>query len=375
MSDFLIIGGGVIGLLTARELANAGASVTLVEAGECCREASWAGGGIVSPLYPWRYSAPVTALASYAQQAYPALVAGLLSETGIDPQLERTGLLMFGAEDESEALQWSFNTGHKMERVSRDFIYSREPALAEGFGNALWMPEIANVRNPRLGQALLRSLKGHSQVCISEHTQVTGFDIDLDSHVGAKKIVSVQAQKGGVVKRLAASQVILTAGAWSGGLLTALGLQLALEPVKGQMLLFRPVKRLINSILLKDGRYLIPRRDNHLLVGSTLEYEGFDKSITQEASISLIESAVCMLPALRKLDPIMQWAGLRPAAPDGLPYIGQVADFDNLHINAGHYRNGLVLAPASAMLLADLLLGRRLAIDPEPYLPRLSKIA
>src|SRR5690606_39288778 len=122
MNDFLVIGGGVIGLLTARELAHAGASVTIVEQGLCCKEASWAGGGIVSPLYPWRYSAPVTALASAAQRAYPALCASLLDETGIDAELEQTGLLMLDAADEKEAFAWARDRSeeHTSELQSRE---------------------------------------------------------------------------------------------------------------------------------------------------------------------------------------------------------------------------------------------------------------
>lgn len=378
MSEFLIIGGGVIGLLVARNLAAAGAQVTLVEKGRCCRESSWAGGGIVSPLYPWRYSVAVTALASQAQQAYPQLVAQLLEETGIDPELECTGLLMLDAKDEGDALQWARANGKALHAVAPSFIYGREAALAPGFRTGLWMPAIANIRNPRLGQALHSSLQSNPRVQIREHTRVLSLHNSTCTSTsggrGARSVTHVEVMCEGVVERLCAEQVVITAGAWSGGLLETLDVTLPVVPVKGQMLLFRPAQRLLNTIVLTDGRYLIPRRDNHLLIGSTLEHTAFDKSTTEEALHSLRRSAEALLPALAACSVERQWAGLRPGAPDGVPFIGRVPGFENVYVNAGQYRNGLVLAPASAQLLADLVLGRRPCVDPRPYDPVLRSV-
>ncbi len=369
MSEFVIIGGGVIGLLVARELAAAGAEVTLVEQGGCCRESSWAGGGIVSPLYPWRYSPAVTALASHAQQAYPQLVMQLLDETGIDPEFERTGLLMLDARDEQEALQWAATNGKALHAVGPSFIYDREAGLAPGFGRGLWMPDIANIRNPRLGQALLSSLRRNPLTRIREHTRVLSLHASTTSTSGGQRVSHVEVLCEGMVEQICAEQVIITAGAWSGGLLETLDVSLPVVPVKGQMLLFRPPRRLIDTIVLTDGRYLIPRRDNYLLMGSTLEHTAFDKSTTDEALQSLRRSAEALLPALAECRVERQWAGLRPGAPDGVPFIGRVPGIDNVYVNAGQYRNGLVLAPASAQLLADIVLGRSPSVDPGPYDP------
>jgi glycine oxidase len=363
MSDFLIIGGGAIGLLQARELALAGASVTLVERGRCGQEASWAGGGIVSPLYPWRYSQPVTALARWAQDFYPRLAITLREETGIDPELVQTGLLMLDAGEEAEALRWAEGAGRPMEPVTPAFIYGREPQLAEGFNHGLWMADIANIRNPRLIKALVQSLHRMPGVQIREECEVIGF------RTRGSRVTGVAVSVEGKSLQLPSDQVVVTAGAWSGRLLRECGLALQVHPVKGQMLLYFSSRSLIQSMVLHAGRYLIPRKDGHILVGSTLEQTGFDKNISATARDSLQTCAAAILPELGRMEPLRQWAGLRPGTEEGIPYIGQLPGYENLHVNAGHFRNGLVLAPASAHLLADLLLDREPIIDPAPYHP------
>lgn len=363
MTDFLIAGGGVMGLLLARELAQTGATVTVIERGEFFAEASWAGGGIISPLYPWRYSAAVSALANQARDLYQSLAADLASTTGIDPELRQTGLLMLAPGDEQEALEWAGKYRRPMELVSSDFIYSREPALAPGFERGLWMDDICNIRNPRLGRALQVSLKNDPKVTLMDNTELRQVVLD------AGGVVEFDCISGSERKRVRAENYIITTGAWAGDLMARLGVKLPVTPVKGQMLLYKPPVRTISRIVLRNGRYLIPREDGHILAGSTLENTGFDKRISHEARESLHESAKEILPALTKLEPVGQWAGLRPCAPDGIPLIGKFPQLSNLYINAGHFRNGLVLAPASCRLLADILLGRSPSVDPNPYRP------
>ena len=368
MSDFLICGGGVSGMLVARGLSHHGARVQLIERGTCGQEASWAGGGIVSPLYPWRYSDPVTALANRAQDAYPELAQALATETGIDPELSVCGLLMLDAADHEEALQWAHRHDRPMQTWQPAQIQVREPELAEGSERALYMPAVANIRNPRLVKALAASLRLQPRVDVCEQSEILRIETRGD------RMTAVWVRQQYEEVRLQADVFVLAAGAWTGQLLAQLGLALPVTPVKGQMLLYKAEEALLRGVVLSQGRYLIPRRDHHILVGSTLEHADFDKSITEHACDSLRASAERMLPALSALPVVQQWAGLRPAAPDGIPFIGRLPGFSNAFVNAGHYRNGLVLAPASADLLVELLANAPTGLDPRPYDPVLRGI-
>lgn len=354
----LIVGGGAIGLLTALELAEQ-ERVVLIERQRVGRESSWAGGGIVSPLYPWRYSDAVTALAHWSQDFYPPLGQALLRQTGIDPEVHRTGLYWLDLDDEAQALAWAAGRKRPISRVSIDLVKAAVPPLAAGYSTAIHMADVANVRNPRLTRALREALLQLPNVTLREDCAVDGFIQE------GGRVVGVRTSQGEV----RADRVVLCAGAWSGELLATLGLDLPVEPVKGQMILFKCAEDFLPSMVLAKGRYAIPRRDGHILVGSTLEHEGFDKTPTEAALESLRVSAIEMLPALAEAEVVGHWAGLRPGSPDGIPFIGPVPGFDGLWLNCGHYRNGLVLAPASCRLLTDLMLGREPIVDPAPYAP------
>jgi len=355
----VIVGAGAIGLLTALNLAPHVGSITILDRNEAGRESSWAGGGIVSPLYPWRYTAAVTALAHWSQDFYPQLGDELFSRTGIDPEVHITGLYWLDLDDETEALNWAQRLKRPLSKVAVEHVYQQVPVLGEGYQSAVYMADVANVRNPRLVKSLKAALQALPNVEIREHCAVSGFVRE------AGRVVGVSTEGGDI----SADRVVLTAGAWSGELLKTLGIELPVEPVKGQMILFKCAEDFLPSMVLAKGRYAIPRRDGHILVGSTLEYEGFDKTPTDVALQSLKASAIELLPALADAEVVGHWAGLRPGSPEGIPFIGPVEGHEGLWLNCGHFRNGLVLAPASCQLFADLLLGREPIIDPAPYTP------
>lgn len=359
MIRVVVVGGGLSGLLTAYELVAAGCEVELLEQGQVGRESSWAGGGILSPLYPWRYPEPVTLLSRWSQGRYADLCERLAEATGLDPEWTRSGLLMpqLATEEKEQAILWAARYDYDLESLVGEALHRCEPGLGQGFEQALWMAGVAQVRNPRLLQAL-RSALHILGVTVREHCRVKGF-----ATVGGR-LGGVELDGG---ETLEAERVVVTAGAWSGRLLEATGLHLPIEPVLGQMILLSGAPGLVRHIVLHQGRYVIPRRDGRILVGSTLEHTGFDKQTTQQARAELQEAAGQLIPELRQLAIETQWAGLRPGSADNVPFIGEHPEIGGLFLNAGHFRNGVVMGLAAARLVTDLLLEREPILPPTPY--------
>ena len=351
-----------MGMLQARELALKGMDVTLLEKGICGNEASWAGGGIISPLYPWRYSPPVTALASWSQAYYPNLVQCLEAESDIDPQLTRHGLLMLSIDDEQNALMWSESNAAWLETIDAEKIYQLEPNLRTGLNKALWMPHVASIRNPRLLRSLRVWLDRHPGVKIIEGCHVSGFK------ESGSKVAGVETCSNGTLE---ADLYVLCAGAWSSEVCAHEHIKV--EPVKGQMLIFSATPGLVNRVVLSNGKYVIPRRDGLVVAGSTLEYCGFDRVTTEQAKDELADMAIDLFPELASCQISHHWSGLRPGTSDGIPYIGHHPQFENVFVNTGHFRNGLVLAPASVHVLTSIMTGGDCQIDARPFDPRIQR--
>ncbi|MBS1214274.1 MAG: thiO, partial [Proteobacteria bacterium] len=309
--DALIIGGGVIGLMTARELAKAGARVTLLERQSIGRESSWAGGGILSPLYPWRAPTPVTALSRWSQRAYPGLIEELKADTGIDPEWMPSGLLITECDDAEEASHWCLAHDVKLTKMDADALRRIEPRLGISAARPFCLPEIAQVRNPRLLKALRDDLI-RRRVRLLENHEVIG----IEQQQGLVRAILTNKE------RFTAKNYVIACGAWSRQVGDGLATHLEVEPVKGQMLVFAAAPGLIRHIILHDGRYLIPRTDGKVLVGSTVEYTGFDKTTSEDARGSLVDFALSVLPELSSYPIEKHWAGLRPGSPEGIPVIG-----------------------------------------------------
>lgn len=351
----LIVGGGIVGCMTAMELVKRGCSVTIVErnqiASQTSGESSWAGGGILLPLLPWMYSDEVNALTNNGANAYRQLSQQLQQETGIDANFEESGFLILPKFDVEAAQAWCLRNQMPL-----------QPVKASAFGvqslsgdNALWLPTVCQIRPPYLMQAIRKWLE-QNNVTMLEHTEL----IPLKQTPTLNEWQTLNGEK------LTADQFVVTSGAWSFELLKETNAKLNIKPMRGQILLYKPQKNL-EQIVYKEGFYMIPRRDGYLLAGSTLEDVGFDTAITQAVRDEISAKAEAIMPELKGMAIIKHWSGLRPGTPDNLPTISAHPSIENLYLNTGHFRYGLTMAPASAKLVTALMLGGMPQIDAVPY--------
>ncbi len=355
-SDITIIGGGVMGLMTAREFLNAGISVTVLEKNLCGQESSWAGGGILSPLYPWRQNQAIGNLALQSMEHYSKLATQLHADTGIDPEWTQSGLLITQNLDDELARNWCEKHSIQIQTAENGQLQNLNAQTQK----PIFLPQIAQIRNPRFLQALKQDVLNKG-VRLIEQCEISSFTVEHN------RIHDVHTNHGKFVSK----EIVLTMGAWTHSMFQQhlIGLLDAPEiyPVKGQMLLFDAPPDTLRHIILDGDQYLIPRRDGKILAGSTVEHDVFHKTLTIEAHEQITHFATTLLPDLNNAPMIKHWAGLRPATDDGVPYIGRHPEIHNFSLNAGHFRNGLTMAPASARLLVDLVLNRPPVVNPEPY--------
>ncbi len=334
-------------MLSARELKKAGMDVLILDKGCLGHESSWAGGGILSPLHPWRYADRVNQLAQQGHRNYERLAAELYEQSGVDPEYRRSGLLVVNSNEQQVAQEWARKWDMRLQLLeSAASLRQVVPGIGRQYSSAIWLPEVAQMRNPRL----VRSVKG----------SIESMGVRYEEGQQVERLNVTNQQIRGVVangKTYHSERVLIAGGAWSAQLLGDLGPLPQIEPVKGQMILFRGKPEQLATMILSENRYLIPRKDGRILCGSTIEHTGFDKSTSEPVKEELYESAVKLFPALEELEIEHHWAGLRPGSPEGIPYIGAHGDIAGLYINAGHYRNGVILGYGSALEISLQILG------------------
>jgi len=357
ISDITFIGGGITGLLSARLFSLAGAKVTLIDQGLIGQESSWAGGGILLPLYPWRQASAISELVVHSINEYPALVEELLAETGIDPEYCISGLLITKLEDLSAAKIWCDQYKIPYHTATKEQL-QRYPQAEK---NSLWLPTIGQARNPRLLKALKQDLLQRG-VKIVENCKIEKITLKNS------KITEIMSRS----ERFPVEDLVITSGAWTANLWEKLlGADLIkpdIFPVKGQMIIFETLKNSLIEMVLENDHYLIPRQDGKILCGSSVEKVGFDKTTSEVEKNNLIDFAHQLSPNLLKEATVLHhWAGLRPGTKQGIPYIDKHPEITNLAINAGHFRNGFAMGPASAQLLYDLISNQKPEIDPSDY--------
>lgn len=346
-TGIIIVGAGIVGLLTAWELSKAGKSVTVLDKGEAGKESSWAAAGVLSPLGPWRYPEELQELARKSQAIYPELCEKLHAVSGKDPEYLRSGLLtLLEDEEEAEAKAWAHSQQLDEGLLTDAQISEAFPQLSTNC-TGLLMNDVAQLRSPRFLQALLSALDKQGVEVLS-NTAVRRLSVEQGTAQGVETA-------DGVIN---AGTIVLAAGAWTPEIIPYGYWRPAIRPVKGQMLLYRGAPDLLDTMILQGSRYLVPRKDGGILAGSSMEEDGFNKSPTVEVKAELREFAEVLLPALRECEIEAHWTGLRPGSPDGVPLAGPHPQLGNLWLNCGHFRNGIATAPATAISLAEQVLSQ-----------------
>lgn len=353
MSDVLILGGGIVGLLSALELTQRGRKVTIVDGGS--PPASWAGGGILSPLHAWRCSRFLNQLTVDGVARYRRLVDVLEcgGYTQVGGLLNQGGMWVQGLEDElDDASRWATSWG-----VEHAFMSSADipGKLVRKDLQGIFFPGLGNVRNPGLLKALRAYLCDRGVVM--EHANVSAVSsVEKGAHVAAVD-----------GRQWRADQAVICAGFGTAGLLEKMGVSLPLFPAKGEMLLYQLSPGDVSAVMLTDEGYLIPRNDGAVLVGSTLRKGDASHYPTVAGRYALERLAQQLMPGLVETKPCYHWAGVRPGCDRDYPYLGPLPHANGIYVATGHYRNGLVAAPASAELLVQGMCGESPFVDPSPY--------
>ncbi|MBV9867462.1 MAG: glycine oxidase ThiO [Abitibacteriaceae bacterium] len=369
--DVGIIGGGVIGLACAWRLAQAGAQVAVFERGQVGHEASWAAAGMLAPQCEMMHYPPqrvaqakrkaMFGLCHQSREMYRAFADELLAATGIDIELSLQGhsqsdwripgiLYVLEAGDKAAiaAIREKFPASQFIASGSPeapDFgsLLSSRPFVKQD--DALWLPDEGQVENRRLVRALHMAI---TKVGVQIHQQESIERVRVE---GSRITSLINSER-----EVQCAHVLLCAGAWSGQIQ---GLPREclppIKPIAGQIIALHEKINAIRSIVYSRHCYVVPRRDGHLLIGATMEDTGFEKSVTVGGVTQLLGAATALIPALSHSSITDQWAGLRPGTPDGLPVLGRTA-MENLYVATGHFRNGILLTPVTAKLMADCLL-------------------
>ncbi|WP_017318289.1 glycine oxidase ThiO [Mastigocladopsis repens] len=342
-SDVLIIGGGVISLAIAIELKLRGAKVTVVNR-EFRVAATHAAAGMLAPGAERIQQKAMQELCSRSLYLYPEWTRKLEEFTSINTGYWSCGILA-PVYQETNRLEETFppSSSYWLEKVA---IHQYQPGLGEEVVGGWLYPEDAQVDNRALAQALLATAKSLG-VELQEGIAVAG----IQQQQG--QVVGVQTSTG----LLRAQHYVLAAGAWSNTLFP-----LPLRPVKGQMISVKVPEFLpdlpLTRVLFGEDIYIVPRRDRRIIVGTTVEDVGFTPHNTPAGIQTLLHSAIRLFPQIQHYPIEELWWGFRPATPDELPILGS-SPCENLTFATGHYRNGILLAPITAALLADLILEQK----------------
>ncbi len=361
--DSIVIGAGVMGSAIALRLAQAGQRVLVLERAVPGAEASSAAAGILGPQVEAEEDGPLFRLGLASRERYPAFSEEIHAVTGHDLGFRRVGVVRaMASEAELESWlgqrAWQAGAGFSVRVLRGAEIAEVEPALGGQVPAAVHLADEAQVD----AQALALALPEAARRAGARFERATVLRLRLEGH----RVTGVDLDAG--VRP--ASAVVVAAGAWTAQVVGAALPPDAVTPVRGQMVLLKVEGDVVapRTVVFGSGGYAVPRAHGRVLLGSSMERVGFDKRVTAGGVASILGNALSIMPGLAHATFESTWAGFRPAPRDGLPLIG-ATPVDGLFVASGHHRNGILLAPVTADLLADAVLGRVSALDPTPFRP------
>jgi glycine oxidase len=360
-TDVAIIGGGVIGCAAAYALATAGLRVLLLERGQIACEASGEAAGMLAPQAEASEVGPFLTLGLQSRELFPALTAALREETGLDVGYGQDGTLYpcLDEDEETEArtrFAWQRGQGLPVEWWGAEEVRKAEPGIHPAVRGALFIPGDRQVTSGTFTRAfaLAAARRGAE---IWEGAPVTGFVRDRKRIVGVKNLD----------RTVSAGRYVLAAGPWSAQIAALLGLPVPVLPVKGQLCMAGLLQGGPRHILYSHLAYLVPRPGGEVVLGTTVEFAGFDKRVTVGGLQGILAGAQALYPALAGAPLLRAWAGLRPYTSDELPLLGPVPEMEELLVATGHHRNGILLAPITAQLLRELVVDGRTSTPLAPF--------
>jgi glycine oxidase len=361
----VIIGGGVMGCAAANELARRGVEVTVLERSVPGAEASSAAAGILGAQVESHHPGPMTELGLLSRKLYPALVKDLEKISGVSIGYRRSGVLKVAyAASElrlwQRQLAWQTRAKLPLARLKRATLLAQEAALSPELAGALWFEADATLEPRALLSALRIAAEKRGAVFRSG-----SFVKRIAEQSG--RAVGVELDDGSLVS---GSHVVLAAGSWT-SLLTnseATAPMPRVVPARGQIVELKTSAPVLESIVFGPDCYLVPRADGRLLIGSTLEFVGFRREVTAGAVAKLLAAAIRLVPVLADAELSASWSSFRPYTSDELPLLGPSAT-RGLILMSGHYRNGILLAPISAQIVAACVLGEKPPLDIAPFSP------
>ena len=363
--DVLVVGGGAIGLALALRLLESGASVRVLERDRPGGGATRAAGGMLAPLGEAPEPGPFLRAGLDSLARWPAFARTVEDASGTSVHFRRTGKLVValdaaGVKRLRDRAEWIREGGHEIELLDGDAARRLEPGLAETVREALLLPSDSHVDNRRLGPALAAAVEEAGGRIL------TGSEVEGLRTRGGRAI-GVRLQDG---TERSAEVVVIAAGAWS-GTLEGLPRAMPVRPVRGQMIRLRLDEPGPRRLVTGPGAYLIPSVGGaELVVGATEEEAGFDERTDPESLRGLHESAGRMFPALGDAERMESWAGLRPGSADDLPILGPDPEVGGLFWATGHYRNGILLTPFTAEVVAESILTGDLAREWHAFSPK-----